>query len=92
MLEEPHEGCLGRFSRLAVRRSHILHSGIYRAMPERLFDERKIDVAIHKMRSEAVLQGVWVPFLNRQSSYTGSGLENSEKLRSVEFPALLARK
>ena len=92
MLKEPHEGCLSCFSRLSISRSDIPHCGIYRAMPERLFDKREIDVASHKMGSQTVLQRMRVPFLNRQASDTGVSLKQSEELRSVESPALLARK
>jgi hypothetical protein len=61
-------------------------------MSESLFDKREIDVAGYQVGSQAVLQGMRMPFLIRQTSDTGNGLEKSEELSSVEFPALLTRK
>src|SRR6266851_6449624 len=92
VLKKPHEGCLSCFSSLTVRCSDILHCGIYRAMPERLFDKREIDVASHQMGSQTVLQRMRVPFPSRQAGDTGISLKQSKELRSVESPALLARK
>lgn len=61
-------------------------------MSERLFDKGQIDVASDEVGRQAVLQRVGMPFLSRETSDTGSCLEQSEELRSVEFAALLARK
>ncbi len=80
------------FSSLTVRCSDILHCGIYRAMPERLFYKGEIDVASHKMGSQTVLQRVRVPFLSRQPSDTGISLKQSKELRPVESPSFLTGK
>ncbi|MGB7497165.1 MAG: hypothetical protein WBR26_11570 [Candidatus Acidiferrum sp.] len=61
-------------------------------MPQRLFDKGEINVSSHEVGSQTMLQSVWVTFFSREASDVGSCLEQSEELRSVEFPAFLARK
>src|ERR1035437_603125 len=59
-------------------------------MPKRLLNKRQIDVTCDKMRRQAVLQNVWVPFLRWQTSSFGTRSEDAEELCAIEPTALLA--
>src|ERR1700740_3844549 len=61
-------------------------------MPERLPNERQMDIPSDEVRRQRMLEDVWVSLLNRQPRDPRHPLEHAKKLCSVKFSALLARK